>query len=90
MDIDEELNMFNTDTPLKTGDQIPVWSYEIEDNTWQFEKNTTIQEDSGKLSATFTTTHLSWYNLDFYGSRCRYANPIKINAPNLSSTYFYI
>ena len=90
MDIDEELNMFNTDTPLKSGDQIPVWSYEIEDNTWQFEKNTTIEEDSGKLSATFTTTHLSWYNLDFYGSRCRYANPIKINAPNLSSTYFYI
>lgn len=59
-----------TGAPFAAGDQIPVWSYQIETGKWAFEKQGTITNNAGKLEVAFTTTHLTYYNLAFLDNVC--------------------
>ncbi|NCP84314.1 MAG: hypothetical protein GW823_05340, partial [Bacteroidetes bacterium] len=59
-----------TGNPIKVGDIIPIWSYSKNDGTWDFHRKGTVTLDNGNFVVVYSTTHLSWYNLDYYGSRC--------------------
>lgn len=68
-----------TGLPFKKDDTIDIWSYDDDKGQWKFEKTGTVQEDTdGSLYVTFTTSHLSYFNLDYLasgdGGRCFYAN----------------
>lgn len=73
-----------TGNTIKVGDQIPIWSYD-EDGQWGYHKIGTVSMNtSGKLNITFTTTHLSWYNLDYhYWGVCNYGRSITVSAPKV-------
>tara|TARA_R110002167_G_scaffold86317_7_gene233753 strand:- start:207 stop:1817 length:1611 start_codon:yes stop_codon:yes gene_type:complete len=73
-----------TGNTIKIGDQIPIWSYD-EDGQWGYHKIGTVSMNtSGKLNITFTTTHLSWYNLDYhYWGVCNYGRSITVSAPKV-------
>lgn len=59
-----------TGSPIKVGDIIPIWSYSKDDGKWDFHTKGTVTLDNGNFVVAYTTTHLSWYNLDYYGRRC--------------------
>lgn len=60
-----------TGNTIKVGDQIPIWSYSKDDGTWDFHTNGIVATDvNNNFVVEYTTTHLSWYNLDYYGRRC--------------------
>ncbi len=65
-------DVYNTDTEaaISVGDVVPIWSYEVETGQWVYEQEATIVEEEGELALSFDITHLSWYNVDFYGYRC--------------------
>ncbi|WP_445747776.1 hypothetical protein [Polaribacter sp.] len=67
-----------TGSLIKVGDIIPIWSYSKDDGTWEYHTKGTVKLESGNFVVEYTTTHLSWYNLDYYGRRCptgwRYVN----------------
>ncbi|WBL24446.1 hypothetical protein [Zunongwangia sp. HGR-M22] len=90
MEINPNGYNLETDSEIKVGDKIPVWSYEVESGQWVFEKEGSVVNNSGKLEVSFETDHLTWYNLDFYGRRCYKSNSIVINAPGTDAyDYFY-
>ncbi|MBE4582750.1 Calx-beta domain-containing protein [Vibrio navarrensis] len=61
----EQLNP-TTGQPLKVGDKIPVWSLSEQDSRWVFEQFIELEQGAfGELSATFTTRHLTQFNLAF-------------------------
>ena len=55
---------------VKLGDVIPIWSYSKDNGQWDYHGDSEVKEIDGKLQVEYTTTHLSWYNMDFYGRRC--------------------
>jgi hypothetical protein len=59
-----------TGAPFAIGDEVPIWSYEIETGKWIYEKQGTIVSDNGALQVNFTTSHLSYYNLAFLELSC--------------------
>jgi len=74
-----------TGANIAVGDQIPIWSYD-DDGQWTYEKiGTVVMNTSGNYSLTFTTTHLSWYNLDFWISGCNSYRRLDVVAPANSS-----
>lgn len=85
----------DTEAPIVAGDHIPVWSYEVETGVWQYEQDAVVQLVNGELTAQFDITHLSWYNLDFKGSRCSSSQSrgsVTINVPGASADtgrYFF-
>ena len=56
-----------TDAAIAAGDSLAIWSYENETRVWTFESNATVVDESGVLTVTFTTNHLSYYNLGWWG-----------------------
>lgn len=61
----------DTGQPVKIGDEVPIWSYSKDDGKWDYHLRGIVTSDgSGGLQVEYTTTHLSWYNLDFKGRRC--------------------
>ena len=60
-----------TGSIIKLGDVIPIWSYSKDDGKWDYHTNGTVTNDgNNNFVVEYTTTHLSWYNLDFKGRRC--------------------
>ncbi|NIJ43575.1 hypothetical protein FHR24_000014 [Wenyingzhuangia heitensis] len=55
---------------VKLGDVIPIWSYSKDNGQWDYHGDSEVVMIDGKLQVEYTTTHLSWYNMDFYGRRC--------------------
>lgn len=65
---------------VDVGEQVPVWSYNELTGKWESEKDAlgndllaTVTDDDGTdgvYNVSFTTTHLSYFNLDYYGTRC--------------------
>ncbi len=74
MEIDATTMNMYTGTAIKAGDTIPIWSYDVATATWAYEKTGTVITNGSKLEMVFTTTHLSWYNIDFKGPRCSFWN----------------
>lgn len=65
--------------PVQAGDQVPLWSMDDDTGVWTLEDTLTFVRNttSGKLEARYGITHLSSYNLDWYGARC--SQPIILN-----------
>ncbi|MEJ2763401.1 hypothetical protein VV869_05405 [Photobacterium sp. MCCC 1A19761] len=64
-----------TNEKIKTGETIPVWSYDETTGRWKTEGDGTVGAPNAATN-TFTLakdiTHLSYYNLDyFWGKRCK-------------------
>ncbi|MGF1749186.1 beta strand repeat-containing protein [Vibrio cionasavignyae] len=64
----------NTGLPLSLQDGvIPIWSYTSSTGKWQYEGNAAIlQENAETFTVSKAITHLSYYNLDWYGQeKCK-------------------
>lgn len=70
MSIDEKSINPETGELVKIGDVIPVWSYSKDDGEWEYHGESEVKEIEGIPQVEYTTTHLSWYNMDFRGRRC--------------------
>jgi len=94
VDVDSLTINPNTGVPVQIGDSLPIWSYDNQTATWSYERVGVISRDNnGKMKVTFPTTHLSWFNLDWFGVRCRSNTRLQVNVPNLPSgvkRYFWI
>ncbi|QXP64667.1 hypothetical protein [Polaribacter sp. HaHaR_3_91] len=80
-------NYINPETGdnISEGDLIPIWSYG-EDGQWGFHKTGTVtMNTSGNYNVAFTTTHLSWYNLDYYYRGCDYYRKLTVSIPKTPS-----
>lgn len=77
------------DAPIQVGDEIPVWSYEVETGDWAFEKIGVVENTSDGLQLTFEAEHLSWWNIDYYGFRCYYGPQVTITTNASSVDYHY-
>lgn len=58
-------DLFNpfTGTKVKTGDELSVYSYEIDNDIWVYEKQGTVESKNGKLYVSFDTDHLTEYSV---------------------------
>lgn len=81
-----------TGAVVAMGDSIPVFVFNETTGDWIVEKNadgsvkrTTVERDnSGRLFVKFTTTHLSWFNLDWKGTYCSEWGQVTDNTPTAS------
>ncbi|NJB82482.1 hypothetical protein [Wenyingzhuangia aestuarii] len=83
MDIDPNTINPETNQPIQEGETIDIWSYDEEDAKWVHEKTGTVGRENGKLCVVFETTHLSFWNLDYflkYEPTCRGYHRITLNA----------
>lgn len=82
--VDIPNNYINPETGnnIAVGDEISIWSYD-DDGQWSFHKKGTVNINSeGNFSIVFTTTHLSWYNLDYhYWGVCNYGRKLTVSIP---------
>lgn len=83
-----------TGNPVQVGDSLPIWSYDNQTATWSYERvGVIVRNNNGKMKVDFPTTHLSWFNLDWYGRRCSSPTRLQMNIPNLPAgvkQYFWI
>ena len=66
-----------TGVVVKIGDEIPIWSYDVESGKWQYEEMGEVADvnDSKNFAVIYKASHLSYWNLDWhYGAVCRPAN----------------
>ena len=63
MEIDKNLYNPNTGHQVKIGDQLSLYSYELEKDTWVFEKEVTISGSGDELFVNFDTDHLTDYSI---------------------------
>ncbi|WP_417886253.1 hypothetical protein [Zunongwangia sp.] len=58
-------DLFNPITGKKVavGDELSIYSYQIDKDIWEFEKSGTIQSKNNKLYVSFTTNHLTEYSV---------------------------
>lgn len=70
MSVSSLTNNLDTNKGIVAGDKIPIWSYDVDSGVWQYEQSGTVVLKNGELSVDFDVTHLTWYNLDFYGLSC--------------------
>ncbi|MDX6746001.1 hypothetical protein SHK09_04295 [Polaribacter sp. PL03] len=91
MEIDRDVINPSTGQNIKSGDELPVWSYSKDDGKWVFHATTIVQEKNGKLISEYKTTHLSWYNLDYWIRGCdNYRRfDVKVTAPGIDSNLSY-
>ncbi|PWA06925.1 hypothetical protein [Flavobacterium psychrotolerans] len=65
---------FNPETSqaYKAGDNLDIWSYEDDNGQWKLESTGKVKADTdGSLYVSFETSHLSYFNLDYFGSSSR-------------------
>lgn len=87
MEVSKNYQNPNTLQPIKAGDIIPIWSYSNDDGKWVYHGEGTVATGTGdNFEVSFTTTHLSWYNLDYYGNTCGSKSNFEItmNMPGVS------
>ncbi|WBL23607.1 hypothetical protein [Zunongwangia sp. HRR-M8] len=63
MEIDQNLYNPKTATKIKAGDQLALYSYELENGMWVYEKEVTISSVGNQLYANFETNHLTDYSI---------------------------
>ena len=63
IEIDKNLYNPNTGHQVKIGDQLSLYSYELEKDTWAFEKEVTISGSGDELFVNFDTDHLTDYSI---------------------------
>ena len=74
----------HTGNPIGVGDSIQVWSFNSVASQWSYEKTAAINLNpiTNKLQVSYTTTHLSWYNIAWYGSQCQVHPGVLMQIPN--------
>ena len=78
-----------TNALVQVGDSMPVWSYDEVDGTWVYETTGIVSQGVDGLELSYYTTHLSWWNLDFWYNRCcTYCGGVSINMPNDASGWY--
>ncbi len=70
MDLAQGARNPETGSVIALGDSVPVWSFDETEGVWAYETTGVAVQGSNGLQVQYQTTHLSWWNLDFYGSRC--------------------
>lgn len=88
MDIEQDAVNLD-DNPVQVGEEIPVWSYEVETGEWAYEKMGTVKDNGDGLELTFEAEHLSWWNIDYYGYRCVYGPEVLITTNTTGVDYHY-
>lgn len=62
----------STGATIKANDSYPVWSFDETTGKWVFEANGTVQDkipaSASNFEVVFQSTHLSYWNLDYFGS----------------------
>lgn len=78
MDLDE--NAFDqTGTPVSPGSEVPIWSYDRDTGEWTFESYVVISTaKNGGMALSFRASHLSWWNIDWYGPSCVYGTRVNL------------
>jgi hypothetical protein len=62
-----------TGEPVKLGDRIPFWSYSEVTGQWASEGIVEVQSDgAGGLQGVGAVNHLSYFNVDWRGPRCKF------------------
>lgn len=85
-----------TGNPVRSGDVIPVWSYDENTGVWKFEGNHTVNSkinssgDQEFFIKKDDVTHLSWYNLDWFWNSCQLAAPINFVGGCWNILYWYL
>lgn len=73
----------NPDTrqPVANGDQIPIWSYDINTGSWTFEQQGTAvgPDANGNFTVTFQSNHLTYFNLDWAVPICEMEASVTIS-----------
>lgn len=70
-----------TGLKVKVGDVLPVWSLDDKTGQWAFESNATIVSDAaGDLNASFSASHLSYWNFDWAQGFCPNELTLTFNA----------
>jgi len=93
MDVDPTTINPNTGLPVVAGDSIEIWSYDNVTEQWAYERTGFVVQGTNGLEITFPTTHLSWFNLDWFGNRCSQPTRLQINIPSFPANYrenFYV
>lgn len=91
MGISEQLINPETGVVVKAGDVLPVWSLDDKSGQWTFESNATIVSDAaGDLSASFSASHLSYWNFDWGLSYCPNDLKLTFNAPNYTGDLYRV
>lgn len=81
---------------LSKGNVVPIWSYEPDTGEWTSEQDgevTGVDAANNKLIVSFKATHLSYWNMDWKGSRCRKGKRINLTTdgePNTHPTFIKI
>ena len=67
MDIPPQTINPETGNLIAVGDIIPVWSFDTDTASWEFEGSAPAQDDgNGGLEVSYFADHLSYWNLDYY------------------------
>jgi hypothetical protein len=83
MGISKTLLNPETGAKVKVGDVWPVWSLDDKTGQWAYEaKSTVVADADGDFIASFSPTHLSFWNFDHVLSFCRKELTVTFNAPN--------
>ena len=88
MEFPEGLINPETGQPLKEGDKPPVWSYNKTTGKWNKETDITrssrgVERKNGKLSMSFRAPHLSYWNIDWFGTDyIKTSRPIRLAGLN--------
>ena len=94
--IETPKNIVNPETnqAVKAGDTIPIWSHDEVTGHWTQEGiGKYVENAKGNLEVSYQVKHLSYWNLDWWGTTC-YSLPIRysqaFNSPETLSLQLYI
>jgi hypothetical protein len=91
MGVSKQLINPETGVVVKAGDVLPVWSLDDKSGQWAFESNATIiTGPTGDLTASFSASHLSYWNLDWTINFCPNNLKLKFNAPNYTGELYRV
>lgn len=81
---DQNLINPETETQVKAGDIIPVWSFDETNQKWKYEMDGEFKLVDGKLVATASISHLSYWNFDWWynSARCSTGATVKFVTNN--------
>lgn len=84
MSVAENITNPETGEVVREGDIIPVWSYDEQVGDWVYETEGTVVNGDNGLELSYKTTHLSYWNFDWYGRRkCGYCGSFVFNIPGV-------
>jgi hypothetical protein len=78
----------NNGNLIVAGSEMPIWSYNPNTGEWTSESTETVSTNGqGKLEVTFQMTHLSYWNMDFFGSTCFQGATLSITSNYTTNNY---